>query len=170
MLEILEKGLLRVEPGLLLWTIITFIVLLTILWKAAWKPVVEALDARAEKVRGDIENADRSRQEAEKLLAQHKAMMDNAKNEAAKIVSDSRAEAEKLKNEIIEKAGSDAKDLSERAKKEIDLAKDRALADIKAEVVNLSTEIAAKIINKNLNPDDQKALVEETLNKVRTVQ
>ncbi len=170
MLEILEKGLLRVEPGLTLWTIITFIVLVGILWKTAWKPVVEALDARAEKVRGDIENADRSRQEAEKLLAQHKAMMDNAKNEAAKIISDSRADAEKLKNEIIEKAGTDAKDLSERAKKEIELAKDRALADIKAEVVTLSTEIAAKIINKNLNPDDQKALVEETLNKVRTVQ
>lgn len=141
-----------------------------ILWKAAWKPVVEALDARAEKVRSDIENADRSRQEAEKLLAQHKSMMDNAKNEAGKIISDSRAEAEKLKTEIIDKATADAKDVSDRAKREIELAKDRALADIKAEVVTLSTEIAAKIINKNLNPDDQKALVEETLNKVRTVQ
>jgi len=170
MLEILNKGLLRVEPGLLIWTVITFVVLLAILWKAAWKPVVEALDARAEKVRGDIENADRSRQEAEKLLAQHKSMMDNAKNEAGKIISDSRVEAEKMKNEIIEKATVEAKDVSERAKKEIELAKDRALADIKAEVVTLSTEIAAKIINKNLNPDDQKALVEETLNKVRTVQ
>ena len=72
MLKVIQEGLLRVEPGLLLWTIITFIVLLTILWKAAWKPVVEALDARAEKVRSDIENADRSRQQAEKLLAQHK--------------------------------------------------------------------------------------------------
>lgn len=170
MLSILEKGLLRVEPGLLIWTVITFIVLMTILWKAAWKPVVEALDARAEKVRSDIENADRSRQEAEKLLAQHKSMMDNAKNEAGKIISDSRAEAEKLKTEIIDKATADAKDVSDRAKREIELAKDRALADIKAEVVTLSTEIAAKIINKNLNPDDQKALVEETLNKVRTVQ
>jgi len=170
MLEILEKGLLRVEPGLLLWTIITFVVLLLILWKTAWRPVVEALDARAEKVRSDIENADRARQEAEKLLAQHKAMMDNAKNEAAKIIADSRAEAERLRNEILEKATADAKEVSDRAKREIDLAKDRALADLKAEVVNLSTEIAAKIINKNLNPDDQKALVEETLNKVRTVQ
>ena len=170
MLQVIQEGLLKVEPGLLLWTIITFIVLLLILWKAAWKPLVEALDARAEKVRGDIENADRSRQEAEKLLAQHKLMMDNARNEAAKFIADSRAEAEKMKNEIVEKAGSDAKDVSERARKEINLAKDKALADIKAEIVTLSTEIAAKIINKNLNPNDQKSLVEETLNKVRTVQ
>ncbi len=109
------------------------------------------------------EIAERSRQEAEKLLAQHKSMVDNAKNEAAKIMSDSREAAEKVKNEILEKATADARDLSDRTKKEIELAKDRALADIKAEAVNLSTEIAAKIINKNLNPDDQKALVEEHL-------
>ena len=169
-MEILQGGLLRVEPGLLLWTIITFVVLLLILWKAAWKPLVEALDARAEKVRGDIENADRSRQDAEKLLAQHKQMMDNARNEAAKFIADSKAEAEKMKNEIVEKASADAKDVSERARKEINLAKDKALTEIKAEIVTLSTEIAAKIINKNLNPNDQKSLVEETLNKVRTVQ
>jgi len=169
-MEVIQEGLLRVEPGLLLWTVITFVVLLLILWKAAWKPLVEALDARAEKVRGDIENADRSRQEAEKLLAQHKLMMDNARNEAAKFIADTKTEAEKMRNEIVEKAGADAKDLSERARKEISLAKDKALGEIKAEIVNLSTEIAAKIINKNLNPNDQKALVEETLNKVRTVQ
>jgi len=169
-MEAIQEGLLKVEPGLLLWTMITFLVLLLILWKAAWKPVVEALDARAEKVRSDIENADKSRQEAEKLLAQHREMMNNAKAEAANIIADGRSEAEKMKNDIVTKATSEAKDLSDRAKKEIELAKDKALADIKAEIVVLSTDIAAKIINKNLKPEDQKALVEETLNKVRTVQ
>jgi F-type H+-transporting ATPase subunit b len=169
-MDFLKEGLLRVEPGLFLWTVITFLVLVLILWKAAWKPIVEALDARAEKVRGDIESADKARQEAEKLLAQHKSLMDNAKGEAAKIVEESKAEAEKMRNQIMDKASADAKDLSERTKKEITLAKDKALSEIKAEIVILSTEIAAKIINKNLNPNDQKALVEETLNKVGTVQ
>ena len=169
-MEAIQEGLLKVEPGLFLWTVITFAVLVLILWKAAWKPVVEALDARAEKVRSDIENADRSRQEAEKLLAQHREMMNNAKTEAANIIADGRAEAEKIKNDIVSKASTEAKDLSDRARKEIDLAKDKALAEIKAEIVTLSTDIAAKIINKNLKPEDQKALVEETLNKVRTVQ
>jgi F-type H+-transporting ATPase subunit b len=169
-MEAIQEGLLKVEPGLFLWTVITFAVLVLILWKAAWKPVVEALDARAERVRGDIENADRSRQEAEKLLAQHREMMNNAKSEAANIIADGRAEAEKIKNDIVSKASTEAKDLSDRARKEIDLAKDKALAEIKAEIVILSTDIAAKIINKNLKPEDQKALVEEALNKVRTVQ
>ncbi|MFA5518278.1 MAG: F0F1 ATP synthase subunit B [Spirochaetota bacterium] len=169
-MEAIQEGLLKVSPGLLLWTIITFVVLLLILWKAAWKPVVEALDARAEKVRSDIESADRARLEAEKLLNQHREMMAEAKNESATIIANGKSAAENIRNEIIEKANSEAKELSERVRKEIDLAKDKALSELKAEIVVLSTEIAGKIISKNLNPDDQKVLVQETLNKVGTVQ
>jgi len=169
-MEFLKEGLLKVDPGLLLWTIITFVVLLLILWKAAWRPIVDALDARAEKVRFEIDNAERTRQEAEKLLSQHKALMDNAKNETSQIITKGREEAEKLKNEILEKANHDARSIAERAKKEIELAKDKALADIKTEVVLLSTGIASKIISKNIKPEDQKALVEEALNKIGTVQ
>ncbi len=169
-MEFLKEGLLRVDPGLMLWTIITFIVLLLILWKAAWRPIVDALDARAEKIRFEIDNAERTRQEADKLLTQHKAMMDNARNEASQIITKGREEAEKIKNEIVEKAATESRTIADRAKKEIDLAKDKALADIKNEVVLLSTEIASKIINKNIKPDDQKALVEEALNKMGTVQ
>ncbi len=82
-MDFLKEGLLRVDPGLLLWTVITFLVMMGILWKVAWRPIVDAMDARAEKVRFEIDNAERTRQEAEKLLAQHKAMMDNSRNEAA---------------------------------------------------------------------------------------
>jgi F-type H+-transporting ATPase subunit b len=169
-MDFLKEGLLKVDPGLLLWTIITFVVLLLILWKAAWRPIVDALDARAEKVRFEIDNAERTRQEAEKLLNQHKAMMDNAKNEASQIIAKGREEAEKMKNEILERANTDSRTIADRAKKEIELAKDKALADIKTEVVVLSTGIASKIIGKNIKPEDQKALVEEALNKMGTVQ
>ncbi len=160
----------RVDPGLLLWTIITFVVMMLILWKVAWRPIVDAMDARAEKVRFEIDNAERTRQEAEKLLAQHKAMMDNSRNEAAQIIARGREEAERMKNEIIEKANAESRTIAERAKKEIELAKDKAITDIKTEVVVLSTEIASKIINKNIKAEDQKALVEEALNKMGTVQ
>ncbi len=169
-MQVIQEGLLKVDPGLLLWTIITFLVLVSILWKFAWKPIVEALDSRAEKVRGDIDNAEKARLEAEKLLERHKEMMDNAKNEAGQILAKSREEAESVKNDIIEMANKEARDLADRVKKEIELAKDKALADIKSEVVLLSTDIASKIIGKNLNPDDQKSLVQEALNKIRTVQ
>ncbi len=169
-MDVIKEGLLKVDPGLLLWTVITFVVLLLLLWKTAWKPIVEALDARAEKIRGDIDQADKSRQEAEKVLAEHKELMANAKDESAKIIAQGTVEAEKVKNDIIEKAQSEAKDLAERVKKEIAMAKDSALAELKTEVVTISTEIASKIIDKALKPEDQNALVAEALNKIGTVQ
>ncbi len=169
-MQVIKEGLLKVDPGLLLWTVITFLVLLLLLWKAAWKPIVEALDARAEKIRGDIDQADKSRQEAEKVLAEHKELMANARGESAKIIAQGREEAEKVKTEIVEKASKEAKDLAERAKKEIVLAKETALNELKTEIVNISTEIASRVIEKNLKPEDQNALVEEALNKIGTVQ
>ncbi len=169
-MDFLKEGLLRVDPGLLLWTVITFLVMMAILWKVAWRPIIDAMDARAEKVRFEIDNAERTRQEAEKLLAQHKTMMDNSRNEAAQIIAKGRDEAERMKNEIVEKASAESKAIADRAKKEIELAKDKAIIDIKTEVVVLSTEIASKIISKNIKAEDQKALVEEALNKMGTVQ
>lgn len=169
-MDVIKEGLLKVEPGLLLWTIITFGVLVLLLWKTAWKPIVEALDARVEKIRGDIDIADKSRQEAEKLLAEHKEMMDKAKDEANQVIAKGKEEAEKIRNEILERANTDAREMADRAKKEISLAKDQAITDLKGEIVTISTDIASRIIQKNLNPDDQNDLVKETLDKMRTVQ
>lgn len=169
-MAVIKEGLIKVDPGLFLWTVITFAVLVLLLWKTAWRPIVDALDARAEKVRGDIENAENARVEAEKVLSVHRQEMAKAKDDAADIIAKGREEAEKMKNEIVEKANKEASTIVDRARKEIDLAKENALSDIKNEVVLLSTEIASKIISKNINPDDQKALVQEALNKMRTVQ
>ncbi len=169
-MDVIKEGLLKVDPGLLLWTVITFAVLLLILWKSAWKPIVEALDARSERIRGDLSNADRARQEAEELLRKHKEMMDKAKEEATGIIEKSKIEAEKIRSNIIEKANSDARQIAESTKNEITIAKDNALAELKSEIVNISTDIASKIINKNLNPDDQKSIINETLDKIGSVQ
>jgi F-type H+-transporting ATPase subunit b len=169
-MNVIKEGLLKVDPGLLLWTVITFGVLLLILWKTAWKPIVEALDARSERIRGDLSNADKARQEAEELLQKHKEMMDKAKEEALDIIEKSKVEAEKIRNDIIDKATSDARKIAESTKNEITIAKDAALTEIKSEIVNISTDIASKIINKNLNPDDQKSIINETLDKFGSVQ
>ncbi len=169
-MDFLKEGLLKTDPGLFLWTIITFLVLLLILWKAAWKPIVEALDSRAERIRGDLSNADKSRQEAEQLLVKHKELMDRAKAEALEVIEKGRQEADKVRNEIIEKANRDSREIVDKAKNEIMRAKENALAEIKSEIVVISTEIASRLINKHLNPDDQKAFIEETMNKIKTVQ
>ena len=169
-MDAIREGLLKVDPGLYLWTLVTFIVLVLILWKAAWKPLVEALDLRAEKVRNDIETAEKNRIEAEKIFEDHKAMMNNAKNEAAKLIADGKADAERLRSGLLEKANEEAQKIMEHAKREITLSKDKALGELNNEIALLSTEIASKIIVKNLKPEDQKAIVEEALTKIRTVQ
>lgn len=169
-MDVIKEGLLKVDPGLLLWTIITFAVLLLLMWKFAWRPIVDALDARAEKIRGDIENAEKSNKDAQALLDDHKKMMDSAREEAAIILTKGKEDAERLKNDIVDKANKEAKELIDRARREIDLAKENAIADLKNEIVTISTDIASKVIGKNINADDQKTLVEEALDKMRTVQ
>ncbi|MGL4369211.1 MAG: F0F1 ATP synthase subunit B [Spirochaetota bacterium] len=166
MLDAFKEGLLKVEPGLLLWTVICFAILLLILWKAAWKPIIGALDDRALRIRKDLDAAEASRREAEELFRKHKEMIDYARDEAMQIVSEGRADAERVKNEIVEKAGSEAQAIVQRAYHEIELAKVKAIGEIKSEIVVLSTDIASKIIEKNLKPEDQKAIVEQALGKL----
>jgi F-type H+-transporting ATPase subunit b len=166
----LKEGLLKLDPGLLLWTIITFIVLVLILWKSAWKPIINALDSRAEKIRKDIEEAGKTRSEAEQVLNRYNEMLDNAKEETAKIIADGKAKAEKISNDIVIRARKDAEGIAERSRQDIALARDAALNDLKVEIANISTAIAAKIIQKNLRPEDQEAIVKDTLSKIDNIQ
>jgi F-type H+-transporting ATPase subunit b len=166
MLDAFKEGLLKVEPGLFLWTLISFAILLFILWKTAWKPIIAALDDRANKIRKDLESAEESRREAEDIFLKHKEMIENARDEAMKIVSEGRADAERVKNEIVEKASGESQAIIQRAYREIELAKEKAIVELKSDIVTISTEIATKIIEKNLKPEDQRSLVEQALQKL----
>jgi F-type H+-transporting ATPase subunit b len=165
-LSAFSQGLLAVSPGLAIWTAISFLLLFLILWRFAWKPIVSALDARADRIRKDLETAASSRKEAEEMFYKHKSMIEYARDEALKIVGEGRGEAEQMKAEILEKANLEANEMIQRAKREIDLAREKAVQDIKSEIVNISTEIASKIIERNLKPEDQKALVENELTRL----
>jgi F-type H+-transporting ATPase subunit b len=161
-----KSGLLSVDKGLFAWTLISFFILLFLLWKMAWRPIVTALDARAERIHRDLESAASSRKEAEEMFLKHKEMIEYARDESMKIVVEGRSDAERLKNDILEKANSEAQAIIVRAHREIDLAKEKAIQEIKGEIVNISTLMAEKIIEKNLKAEDQKALVENELSKL----
>lgn len=165
-MEAFQEGLLKVEPGVFLWTLLSFGILLLILWKAAWRPIVSSLDERAGRIRRDMETAEASRKEAETLFLKHKETIENARDEAMKIISEGRADAERIKNDILEKANSEAQSIVQRAHREIEGAKDKAIVELKTEIVSISTDIAAKIIEKNLKPEDQRTLVEQALQKL----
>ena len=165
-MEAFQEGLLKVEPGVFLWTLLSFGILLLILWKAAWRPIVSSLDERAGRIRRDMETAEASRKEAETLFLKHKETIENARDEAMKIISEGRADAARIKNDILEKANSEAQSIVQRAHREIEGAKDKAIVELKTEIVSISTDIAAKIIEKNLKPEDQRTLVEQALQKL----
>ena len=169
-MDALKEGLLKLDPGLLLWTIVTFVILVLILWKAAWKPIVSSLDSRAERLRGDIDKAEKARLEAESILNKNREILENAKDETARIISEGKEGAEKIRAEIIAKAGQEAKEIAERSKREISTAKDKALSELKLEIVNIATDIASRIIVKNLNPKDQEAIVKDALSKLDNIQ
>ncbi len=153
--------MLDIDPGMIIWTWITFFVVLAILYKIALKPILASIDNREKSIRDDIEQAQKQRDEAEALLAKHKEMLDNAEAEAQRLFKESKAQADKAREELIEKARSESAKLVEKAKDEIEQQKESALASLKAEVADLAVGAAEKIILQNLDAKKQKVVVDE---------
>ncbi len=151
------------DPGLFLWTIVTFFIVLAILKWKAWGPLINALDKREEDIREALASAEKARQDAEKASSEYEAMMRNAQAEAQQIVSEGKAAGERVKNDIQSAANDKANEIIEKAKAQIDAERRKAIQEIKSSVVNLSMEAAARVIEKNLDSDDNRKLVDQAL-------
>lgn len=158
--------LLTPSGGTLFWTALTFVVLVLLLKRLAWKPLLRALDEREERIREQLQKADEARQEAEHKLADYRAMLDSARQEAQELIGKGRRSAEATKDEIIGKAQSDSEQIVERAKREIALEREKALEDIKRTAAELSISIAAKIISKSLKAKDHQELIRDAVRDV----
>lgn len=155
--------MLELEPGMIVWTWITFILVLVLLSKLALKPILNAVDKREQSIRDDLKAAQQQRDEAQALLDQHKKMMADAESEARKLFQDSKSLAEKARQELLDKAQQESKQVLEKAKLEIEQQKNSALASLKAEVADLAVGAAEKILLVNLDADRQRAVVDEYL-------
>ena len=153
--------MLNLDPGMMIWTWITFLIVLGILSKLALKPMLNAINNREDQIRGDIENAKKQRDEAEELLNQHKELMTSAESEAQKIVKENQQLAEKTKQTMIETARIEADKIIENAKKEIDRQKDSALSSLRAEVADLAIGAAEKIIIQKLDKSEHANVINE---------
>jgi len=147
---------------------VTFVLLLVILRLTAWKPLVGALEAREQRIRGSIEEADRIKHEADELMARYEKMMNEAKSEAQAIVDEGKADALKVKDSIVAETRREAEEAKQRARREIELATDEARKELWAETSRLSTMLAEKILQRNLDQGDQQRLVEEFLADYRS--
>mgnify|MGYP001232239389 CR=1 FL=1 len=156
-------SLLDVNPGLVVWTTITFLLVLLLLTKFAWKPIIQALDERANQIHGDIERAAQVRNEAETLFEQYQDKLNDLKTEAQEIITEARKDAEGLKNEILEKARKEAEEIRARSRKEIQLSMDAALEEIHKRAVDLSIEVTKRVVSRNFTADDHSKQLKEAL-------
>ncbi|MBT3738757.1 MAG: F0F1 ATP synthase subunit B [Candidatus Marinimicrobia bacterium] len=161
-------SLVKLDPGLFIWTIITFLLLFFVLAKYAWKPLIKMLDDRESMIRSSLDDAEKAKLELERLNKESEAITAKARSEAQAILAESKTVAEKVKEDTIAKAKEQAIKISDDAQKQIQVEKDKAITDIKQEVVNLTLSVAEKLINKNLNDADNKSLIEESLKKVKS--
>jgi len=156
-------GPLTVEGGLMIWTVFIFLVLLFILKKFAWPAVLGAVEAREKALEQQLADAERSRAEAAKLLEEHRRLLAEAKGQAHAIVVEARQLAEKERAVLLEKAKQEHEELLARARREIAAERDRAVAELRREAVDLSLAAASKLIQKRLDSETDRKLVLEYL-------
>jgi len=155
---------LDVNPGVILWTVVTFIFLLLILKKIAWKPILNSLSERENLIKSSLEKADKAQKDAEKLLAENKVNLSKAEEEAKKIIEQSRELADKLKSQILEESKSQAKKMIVDAASEIDRKNAEAFNKLKDQVADIAIGAAEKILRETLDKEKQTKLVNKYLN------
>jgi F-type H+-transporting ATPase subunit b len=163
-------GPLTVQGGLMLWTVIIFLLLLAILKKFAWPAVLGAVEAREKALEEQLAEAEKNRAEAAALLEEHRRLLSEAKAQAHGIVVDAKQLAEKERLVAMEKTKQEQEELLARARREIAAERDRAVAELRREAVDLSLAAASKLVEKRLDSDTDRKLVLEYLATLDTRQ
>jgi F-type H+-transporting ATPase subunit b len=158
--------LVQPDPGLYIWTIATFLVLVALLAKFAWRPLLDALDRRQEAIRKSLDDAQKARQELERLGVEQQRILAAARTEAEQILSNTRSDANRFREELKQKAQAEASGIVKNAERQIELETARALQQIRAEAVDLSVALASKLLERNLSKADNERLIEETFKQI----
>jgi F-type H+-transporting ATPase subunit b len=159
-------SLLDINPGLIIWTAVTFIALIFILKRFAWKPILSALDQREGAIRESLEKAEKAKEEAQKIFEQNQSNLNKAEEESRKIIEQSRAFAEKLKEQMLLDSKQQSRKLLEDASAEIDRKKDEAFNDLKNQIAEIAINAAEKILSENLNKETQKKIVDKYIGEI----
>jgi len=158
--------LLSVEPGLIFWTVVTFVFLLGILWKFAWNPILGALDARERAIQKTIEDAERLQAEAQGILEEHQKRLAESREERGRILDEARRAGEHLKNDVLEKARGEAEQIVSRAKRQIELETEQALLVIRDQAAELAVKAAERVIERSLSDEDHRRMARAAVSEL----
>jgi F-type H+-transporting ATPase subunit b len=162
----MNNPLVQPDPGLYIWTIVTFLVLLGLLAKFAWRPLLAALDERQQAIRKSLDDARQAKQELERVHAESAKILAQARTEAEQIVSATRTDVNQFREEMRQKAREEAAGIVKNAERQIELETARALQQIRHEAVDLSVTIASKLLQRNVSKDDNARLIEDTFKQI----
>ncbi|NMW19388.1 MAG: F0F1 ATP synthase subunit B [Chlorobiaceae bacterium] len=165
---LLAGSLLSPNPGLIFWTAITFVIVLLILKKIAWGPILTALEEREKGIQSSIDRAHKAKDESEAILRKNKELLAKADAESDRIIREGKDFAEKLRADISQKAQAEAQKMITSAKEEIEQEKRRALDVLRNEVADLAVRGAEKIIRTTLDADIQKRIVDSMIKDIST--
>jgi len=153
------------DPGLFLWTLVTFFIVLIILKIMAWGPLMAALDDREQRINDALSSADKAKEAAEKVSNEYDKMIKKAQAEAQDIIAKGKESGNNLRDNIERKANQQANELLKKSNKEIETAKMKAIDQIKSISVDLAIQAASKIIDKNLDDSTNRDLAKSTINE-----
>ena len=151
--------MLDLDPGVMIWAWITFLILLFVLYKVAWKPILSVIDNREKTIQDSLEQAENAKKE-------HKKLIRNAEEEAQKIISQNKELAEKSRQELIDHAKEESNKLREKAKLEIEQEKESALQALRSEVVDLTLSATKKLIGDVLDEAKHRGIIENYIQKL----
>jgi F-type H+-transporting ATPase subunit b len=158
--------LISVTPGLMIWTIVCFLITLFVLKRYAFGPIQNIIDERRKRIEESIAAADRAREEARKLLEEHRALMGQARRDAEEILVEARKTAEASRERLKGELEEDRQRRMEETKRQIEAETHRALGQIRQEVAELTLLAAAKVTGKVLDSDDQRRLIDEAISSL----
>jgi F-type H+-transporting ATPase subunit b len=161
-----SSGLIKVVPGLMIWTIVCFLITLFVLKRYAFGPIQKMLDERRERIQRSIEEAEHAREEARKLLEEHRALLGQARGQAEEILAEARKVGEAQRQRVREETEADRQRRLEETRRQIEAETQRALEQIRAEVAELTLVAATKVTGKVLDDSDHRRLIEDAINEL----
>lgn len=159
-----------IDPSTLIWSIINFVVLLAILYKFLYNPILNVLDKRKEEVANNLAHAENSRKEAEDMFADYKKQLADASAKAQGIITKANKAAEQSKNELISEAREEAASMTKKAQEDIQREKEQAMKEVRDEIAGLAVLAAGKVLEKSLTQEDHEKMINDFVGEVGNIQ
>lgn len=160
------NALLQFEPGLMIWTVVTFAVTFIALLLIAWKPLLKALDERERRIRESLEKAELAKAEAERAIAENQANMEASLRRSQELVAEARQEADRVRTQAREEAREESKRIMEEGRRQLEAERRATVAELRQEAAGLAISAAEQLLKRNLGEEENRQLVEDFIKQL----